>query len=195
MRAAIHRRSRTWSTRMRPCAAAEASTGWSSRRRTDVPPRKEILAAITAVLSLQSPLTAREIASMLASSGMSVDKSRVNKILYAGRSTFEHSDDVPPFWSLTGARDRGPKQPPAPPPVPPAPAGCRHSTCTRGSGVPSMAGHRTGIAASSRRSPVPARRASRSRRSPRRSLAAAALSRSCPRPTCRASGTGRSAGT
>ena len=72
--------------------------------------RKEILAAITAVLSLQSPLSAREIASLLAASGVPVDKSRVNKTLYAERSTFRHSADVPPFWSLAG------KPAPFPPP-------------------------------------------------------------------------------
>jgi len=72
--------------------------------------RKEILAAITAVLSLQSPLSAREIASLLAASGVPVDKSRVNKTLYAERSTFRHSADVPPFWSLAG------KPAPVPPP-------------------------------------------------------------------------------
>jgi len=88
-----------------------------------VPPRKEILAAITAVLSLQSPLTAREIARLLVASGVGrVDKGRVNKCLYAERSTFRHSDDSPPFWWLARPPTSFPAPPPAPPPPPGPPA-------------------------------------------------------------------------
>ena len=76
---------------------------------------KEMVAAITAVLALQSPRTAREIASILAASGIRVDRSRVNKALYAARSAFRHTDDVPPFWSLTSTPV------PAQPPIAPSP--------------------------------------------------------------------------
>jgi superfamily II DNA or RNA helicase len=78
-----------------------------------VPPHKELVKAITAVLALQSPLTAREIASRLLSSGVKADKSRVNKSLYAARSTFRHTADTPPFWSLatSSAPGREPNMP------------------------------------------------------------------------------------
>ena len=84
-----------------------------------MPPGREIVAAITAILLLRSPLTAREIASLLAASGIPVDKSRVNKILYAKHLTFRHSDDVPPFWWLHRRPVAGPQPSPAPPPSPP----------------------------------------------------------------------------
>jgi superfamily II DNA or RNA helicase len=80
-----------------------------------VSPRLEIQDAILLVLSMESPRTAREIASVLTAAGIPADKSRVNRILYAERQTFEHTDDVPPFWSLTGTRGRDTKRPPKPP--------------------------------------------------------------------------------
>ncbi len=83
-----------------------------------MPSRKEILSSISAALALRSPLTAREIASLLAASGLPVDKSSINKCLYTERTTFRHSGDSPPFWSLVGMPSAGEGTPTAPAPLP-----------------------------------------------------------------------------
>lgn len=74
-----------------------------------MPPKREIHAAIVEVLAQESPMTAREIASVLAASGISVDKSRVNKTLYGDRMTFWHEGEPLPFWSLASRRPATPE--------------------------------------------------------------------------------------
>ena len=160
-----------------------------------MPPHKELVSAIEAVLALQSPRTAREIVSLLAASGFRSTRA-VSTSAFMPRDLRSGTPSMlrrcghwrrrlsrPQLRRLSRHylfRERL--------------FGCLRSHSTRGSSGPWTAGRMAAIAGSSRRSPAPARPDSRSRRSHRRSLAVAKPSRSCQRRTCRANGTARSCG-